>query len=184
MAISYPVDVANTQWATLQLSTGEVLSRRKQWPRSDGAEIAGLDPDFVMLLHVDATPPQYDSRLYILETVETVDAESNEIRRTYRTVKRPVEEQKTAAENVETQQLSQFFRLERQMLETTLMLGAVMKFAINQEQLPNKIATQAQAYINKAVKLWKNRDRLEAIVTSIENGEEPDLDTGWEDPSV
>ena len=182
MAISYPVDVANTEWATLQLSTGEITARRRKWPNVDGSEIVGLDPDFVMLLHVDFAPPQYDSRLYLLETVETVDAEDNEIRRTYRTVKRPVDEQKTAAENVETQQLSQFFRLERQMLETTLMLGAVMKFAINQEQLPNKIATKAQAYIRNATKLWRNRDRLEEILSDIENGTEPDLDAGWETP--
>ena len=42
MAISYPVDVNNTQWAVFQISTAQVIARRQQWPRFDGGEIQDI----------------------------------------------------------------------------------------------------------------------------------------------
>jgi len=180
MAITYPVDVANTKWAVLHLPSGEIVARNKDWPVADGSQIPGLDPDYVYLLHVTATPPDYDSRLYTLNGTETVDAENNELRLSYATVKRPTEEQVIAAENVESQELQKHLRLEREALETRLMLGALINYVIDNQAMPPKVRTMADKYVAKARKLFKNRDRLRAIIADIEAGNEPNLDAGWE----
>lgn len=176
--ITYPVP-EGSKWAVYQFSTGQIISRYNNWPRSDGMEIQGQDPDYVMLMHVDSTPPDYDSRLYSLQGTETVDVDGNELRKTWQAIKRPVEEQKVAAENVEQQQLSKFVRLEREAIETRLMVTAILNY-IDGLVMPPKVQAMADAYMALGVKIWKNRDRLNEILTAIENNQEPDLDAGWE----
>lgn len=178
--ISYPVS-PESRWAVLQISTGQIISRNKSWPRADGQPIEGLDPDFVYLLHVTAAQPDYDSRYYVLEGVETVDAAANELRLDWNAVKRPVEEQVAAAENVEAEKTFSLVRLEREAIETRLMLAALIQFAVDGQQLPPKARTMATEYVQKGLRIWRNRDRLREILTGIQAGEEPDLDTGWEE---
>lgn len=179
--ITYPVDVDNTLWATLQLSTGEIISRNKRWPDSDGNPIVGQDPDHVMLLQIRDTPPPYDSRMYRLISSETPDAEANTLRTTHRADKRPLDEIKTAAENVEAEQLSRHIRMEREVIETRLMVAAILTYD-GGLQMPPKVQAMADEYKAKGVKIWRNRDRLKAIQADIDDGLEPDLDAGWEAP--
>lgn len=181
MAITYPVDVANTRWAIYQISTGEIVARRKVWPREDGGEIVGQDPDFVYLMHVDDAQPQYDSRLFTLEGTEGVDVDANVLHLTWDAVARPNEERNTAAENEETNQLARHISLHREVIENRLMLGALLHYVIDAQALPPKAATMADLYKAKALKLWQNRDRLDEILAQIANGEQPDLDAGWAD---
>lgn len=182
MAIEYPVDVVNTRWAILQLSTQQIIARNKVWPRSDGGEIVGQDPDFVYLLQVSTVEPDYDSRLYQLIRTEEADVEANELRWTWDTQKRPNEERIIAAENVEAEQVTLSVKLEREVVETRLILGAILSHVVDQQQFPPKVRQRVRKYIGKATKFWRNRDRLEAIIEQIKAGEDPDLDTGWEDP--
>ncbi len=179
MAITYPVDIENTRWAVLQESTGEIIARNRRWPRADGGAIDG-DPDYVYLLQVKTEPPQYDGRVYSLHGTETVDAPGNEIRTTWETTKRTIEERKIAAENVEVDKLGTIIDMQREVIETRLMLGALLKFSIDSQALPPKALAMANTYKQKAIRLWKNRDRLDAILTDIDNDLEPDLDAGWE----
>ena len=102
--ITYPVDVAMTRWAVIQLSMGQIVGRNRVWPVADGSAIPGLDPDFAYLLHVSTTPPEYDSRIYSLAGTETVDLPGNEIRLTWATEKRPLEELLVVADNVEAEE--------------------------------------------------------------------------------
>jgi hypothetical protein len=180
MAISYPVDVANTRWSVIQVSTGEIVGRNRIWPVGDGSEIPGLDEDFVYLKQVAATPPDYDSRVYTLNSTEVPDIPNNELRTTFTTVKRPLEELLIVAENVETLELQKHIRLEREAIETRLMVGALLKFVLDLEAMPPKVRTMADRYKAKAVKLFKNRDRIEEIKTDFTEGREPDLDSGFE----
>lgn len=179
MAITYPVS-PESRWAVLELSTGQIISRNKVWPRADGGPIVGLDPDFVYLLHVNDSQPDYDSRLYSLTGTETPDAEANELRLGWATEKRPTDEQIAAAENVEAQKNFTMFRLEREAIETRLMVTALIQHAVDGQLLPQKVRNMASAYVEKGVRIHKNRDRLKAIVASINANEEPDLDAGWE----
>ena len=180
--ITYPVDVENTRWAVYQVSTGEIVGRNKLWPVADGSEIPGLDPDYVYLLHVNDTPPDYDARLYTLTTTEGIDVDGNELHLTYATEKRPTDEQINAAENEETAQLAKHVDLVREVIETRLMLGALLVYVVDAQAFPAKAQAMSDAYKAKAIKLWKNRDRLEAIIAEITAGTEPNLDEGWEAP--
>jgi len=177
--ITYPVDVANTKWSVIQLSTGEIVGRNKTWPRPDGGEIQGADPDFAYLLQGQTAQPDYDSRLYTLQGTETVDVDANQINKTWATTKRPTQDQIQAAENVESERLQDHLSIEREIVETRLMLGALLSFAVDNQALPPKARAMATDYKAKAVKLWKNRDRLDEIRADIEADIEPDLDAGW-----
>ena len=180
--ITYPVD-PDSRWAVLQLSTGEIVSRNKPWPRVDGTEIVGLDPDYVYLQHREDARPQFDSRIYVLIGIETVDAPANELRKTWATEKRPTEEQKVAAENVEAEQLGLHIKIEREVIETRLMVAALLTY-VDGVVMPAKVEAMADAYREKGVKLWRNRDRLRSILADIDEGTEPDLDAGWEAPDA
>ena len=57
--ITYPVD-PNSRWAAVRISTNEVVKHNQKWPRADGGEIVGLDPDIALLLEVDVPQPAYD----------------------------------------------------------------------------------------------------------------------------
>lgn len=76
--INYPVDVENTRWAAYRVSTQEVVRRNMRWPRADGGEIVGLDPDLVPLLEVREDQPAYDPATERLEAATpVVDVDAN-----------------------------------------------------------------------------------------------------------
>jgi hypothetical protein len=54
-----------------------------------------------------------------------------------------------------------------------------LAYIVDNQLFPTKVRTAADNYIVKAQKVWQNRDRLEEIITDINNGIEPDLDSGW-----
>ena len=83
--IEYPVD-SESRWAEYSVKKGEVTIRNQAWKTSDGMERPGLDPDIVMLLHVDGTRPEYDPVKQRLEPGEVVDLEANTITRTWEVV--------------------------------------------------------------------------------------------------
>lgn len=182
MAITYPVDVDNTLWAVYQVSAGEIVGRNKKWPVADGSEIIGLDPDYVYLLQITDARPDYDARLYTLTGTEGIDVDANTLHTTWATAARPSDEQVIAAENEETAQLAVHVQLEREVIETRLMLGALLFYVIDAQAMPPKAQTMATNYKAKALKLWQNRDRLDEILAAIAAGQVPDLDTGWAAP--
>ena len=70
--ITYPVDVDNTRWSIWSISQAAILKHNKTWPRADGAEIVGLDPDLVPLLEVQLPQPAYDTATQRLERADPV----------------------------------------------------------------------------------------------------------------
>lgn len=177
----FPVP-ADAKWATLDTATGQILGRRLSWPRPDFGEVQGQDPNstVIWLKHVDFPQPGYDSRYYLLQGVETPDAENHEIRLTWQAVKRPLEEIKTAATNVEIEHAATQFPLERLVLETALAVTAIIAGAIDMQTLPAKHRTYLTAYRTKGTKLWQNRETLDGKIVQIEANQEPDLDAGWQ----
>ena len=88
--ITYPVDVANTRWAVVRISTGEILKHNQKWPREDGAEIVGLDPDVALLLEVETAKPAYDPATERLEAAAPVtDIPNNTHTHSWNVVARP-----------------------------------------------------------------------------------------------
>lgn len=178
--ITYPVDVENTRWALYDMSTGEVLHRQQVWPRADGMPVEGMATNLVYLLHIDDAIPQYDQRVFVLHSTETIDPPENEIRKTHEAQRRSVAEILTAAENVEAEQLAVLIRLQREVIETRLTLGAIIKYALKNQVFPAKAQALIDEYEVKAVKVWNNRDRLTELKAAIEAGDDFDLDAGWE----
>ena len=95
MAISYPVD-PDSRWAVYDVTAGQVVSRNKRWPRADGGELVGADPNFVMLQHVEEEQPPA-SELHDVVDGESVDVSANTITRTYTANPLPLVDAKAAA---------------------------------------------------------------------------------------
>jgi hypothetical protein len=61
-----------------RVSTEEILKHKVPWPRADGAEIVGLDPDLVPLLEVNEPQPPFDSATETVErSAPVVDVDAN-----------------------------------------------------------------------------------------------------------
>ena len=178
--ITYPVDVANSRWAILDTTTAEIIKRNSVWPVADGGEIPGLATNLVILRHINDAVPEYDHRVFILHSTETIDGPNNQIRKSHSAVRRDVDEIITAAENVEAEQLATIIQLQREMIQTRLVLGAVIKHALRNQTYPARVQTVVDRYELRAGRVWKNRDRLTALKLSIEAVEDFDLDAGWE----
>lgn len=188
MAINYPVNISNTKWAVIRQSTGEIISRNQTWPRSDGQEIQGLDPDYVYLLDVRFLPsshpqyvaqPNYDSRLYYLVATETPNIPNNVLNLQWSSVKRGIEEQTESALNKETEVLSSIIDFSREIIETRLAVSAILT-QLSGQNLPQKAVTFVNDYRQKGIKIWNNRGRLSEILNEINNSIEPNLDAGWD----
>ena len=82
--ITYPVP-PESRWATWSISEAIIKQHNKPWPRADGGEIVGQDPDIVPLLEVDVPAPvdgvDYDSATQKIQRgTPIVDVPANEHR--------------------------------------------------------------------------------------------------------
>jgi len=188
MPITYPVNVANTRWAVIRQSNGQIISRNQTWPRVDGQPIQGLDPDYVYLLDVRflqptspsyVAQPSYDSRLYYLQAVETADIPNNVLNLAWNAVKRDEEEQVESALNKEAEVLTEIVDLAREQIETRLAVSAILTQLAGQN-LPARAQEFIADYKDKGIKVWNNRERVNEILTDIASGLEPNLDAGWD----
>jgi hypothetical protein len=77
VSINYPVD-PDSRWAAYRVSTDEIIRHKKPWPRADGAEIVGLDPDIVPLLEVREAQPAFDPAVErLVAAAPVVDVPNN-----------------------------------------------------------------------------------------------------------
>jgi hypothetical protein len=177
--INYPVDVQNTRWTIIQISTGQIIDRNRVWPVANGSPIQNADADYVYLLQGESSRPEYDARLFTMQGVETVDVSANQINKSWIAEKRSMAEQVQAAENVEAERAQYIVSLEREVIETRLVLGAMLTSHVDNQALPPKAQALTDQYKDEAIQLWQNRDRLDQIKEDIAADIEPDLDDGW-----
>ena len=75
--ITYPV-APESRWATWSIAQAIILKHNKPWPRADGTEIVGLDPDIVPLLEVQEAQPVFDPAThYLTRSDGVVDVPAN-----------------------------------------------------------------------------------------------------------
>lgn len=182
MAITYPVS-PDSKWTIYDTDASAIIDRNQDWPREDLMEIQGLPANIVYLEQTQDTPPTVDNRLYRLEQNETLDIPNNTVTKTWQSVARSVEERVVSAENKEVEELGKHVAINRTVIETQLVVGAILNH-IGGLQLPPKVTQFVDAYEARAIKIWKNRDRLNSILAEIANGGDPDLDAGWEPEPV
>lgn len=178
MPLTYPIDTTR-RFAQYRISTGTITARNKPWGNLDGTEIVGLDPDFTFLQHVEQARPEIDDALFYLQSSEVVNLTENTLTKTWEVVARTEEERLIAIDNAEIEQLGAQVSLEREVLETRLVLTAVIN-ALDGVVLPKKQRDLVDAYLKKGKKLWKNRDRAKEAKANLEAGLQPDLKAGWE----
>jgi hypothetical protein len=170
----------------IRKSTGEII-KHADYPREDMQPISGLDPDLEWLVKFwPFEQPDYDSRIYILQTTEEVTAIPhpewawlNQYRITYATVKRVADDIITAVTNAENEANSNVFPYEKQLKLMALGIGVLfrrvegMTLTVKETAIKNKM-------LALAMNIWKNHDTMTAKVAEVTAGTEPNLDEGWE----
>lgn len=178
--ITYPVS-PEARFNLYRISTGEIIKRTIAWPRSDGMQIVGLDPDLVYLEITEQLRPDYDPRYYVLVTTETPNVANESWDITYNTQKRPVEEITRAAENVEAAIREAILPQDKVNLYLLLAVATLFR-RVEGLTLTNKENVLKDRVVSMAIKVWSNRDAFDTKVTQIEANQEPDLDTYPEAP--
>ena len=183
MAINYPVDVQNTKWTVYDTDTSSILPPiHREWPVLDGSEIPGQEANIVYLLETSGATLNVDRRLYSITTNINTDVAANIIHTSFTAVKRPVDEIITAIENEESSQLAKIVDLVQEAKETRLMLGALLFYDTDAQAFTPKAQAMLDDYKVKALKLWKNRDRSDALKDDAANDRDVLIDEGWEAP--
>jgi hypothetical protein len=172
-------------------STKEII-KQALYPREDMQPVQGLDPDYEWLIkHIPYPEPDYDSRIYIMETQlpdlnflndfqEHPDYSGiREYRITYNPVKRPNADIIISIENAEKQANASIWSEAAHKDETLFMINSVRK-----EATGATLNTEEQSHVDKLsginVKLAKNRDTATIMINQVNNGQEPNIDEGWE----
>ena len=170
----------------IRISTGEILNHAP-YPRSDMGPIIGLDPDLKWLLKYEPfEEPTYDSRIFILGRVEEITeiahpdySHLDQYKITFSTIKRDdgdIEHSIMNAERDANDQLLPFTDFNKIMI---LSLGVITRFAKGQTLTQPEI-DMMNKILSIAVKVWQNDEVLKAKILQLSNGEEPEIDAGWE----
>ena len=170
----------------IKKSTGEIV-KHANYPRMDMAEVKGLDPNYEWLVKLEPfVQPDYDSRLFILNRIEEVTTEAhpnyshlNVYKITYELEKRTNDEIEKHIENQEIIANQQVFEPNKQLETTIKVLNALIRSIKNLKLTDDE--TEAFAMINDiSVKFAKNKDVKKLKKQQLIDGEEPELDEGWE----
>lgn len=174
----------------IRKSTGEVL-KYGAWPAVDESnnpvEVPGLDPDLQWLLeHEPFASPTPDMRFYTVQRAEEISTDphpiyafANQYKITYTTPKRDQAEIEDHAYNVEQEQLNHIFKTREQIKLLALGIGVLFR-SVDGLSLTAKEQAVADKCVNLALKVWNNDANVKSKIAAIANGEEPDLDAGWE----
>lgn len=174
------------QSVLIQKSTGQII-KQGFYPREDMQPIQGLDPDYEYLVKVmPFLAPDYDPRIFILNKVDEITTEShpeypwlNVYKTTYTLTKRNNEEiafhikqaQKLADQNLCS-------------TEDQLSFTIKMQNIIDKQQQGLAINADEQLILDRSrmlkVKLDKNQDNYNMLMSILDAGLEPNIDEGWE----
>lgn len=169
----------------IRKSTGEII-KHADYPRIDMEPISGLDPDLEWLVKYQPyEAPDYDSRIYILRTTESITTEPhpdyphlNQYQITFSTVKRDAPEIITAIENAENDANSQVFPYIRQLKVLALGIGVLFR-RVEGMTLTAKETAIKNKCMTIAMNVWKNHDAAKAKIDQVNAGLEPEIDAAW-----
>jgi len=157
------------------------------WPNSDMSPVIGLEPDLEWFLKYEPfASPDYDSRIWILDVTESVTTEKhpdypniNTYKRTYATNKRLDKDINLAIDNAEVSANDSLidYRTDQKlfMVGLSALGNKVDGLALNAEQ--TSILEQIDTY---NVNIWKNDAEKKLKKDQVSNGQEPNIDEGWE----
>lgn len=173
----------------IRKSTGEII-KHANYPRVDMELVEGLDPDLEWLLKYEPfVQPDYDSRIFLLVATEAITTTQhpdylhlNQYLRTYTTERRSDEDIILSIENAETNANEQLMKYQTRTKMFTLALGVLIKRLDNLNTSP-KEQVVLDKMLSIAVNVWKNDSNLQAKLQQVTDGEEPNIDSLWENLS-
>lgn len=160
-----------------RISTQEVLNRFVVYPNAvDDAPIVGLDPDLEYLAIDRDAQPDYDSRIYSLQTDEV--KVGNLWRITYATPKKADDQIKLAVQNREATEVGNHLTPAER--DKMLLLGLGVLFATQQGVTLTQRQQAIKTRVLEAVaKVLANDKRAADLFADIDAAKIPDIDTGW-----
>ena len=178
-----------------KLSTGEVLNSDANYPRQDGMEISGGDPDLVHLRKTEPFPaPDYDSRnrsLVVTQpdppaTPPTAEQLSDgEWPVTYSTQVRAKEQRALSVDNREQQEALRHFGNDRAQIDLIKAVGYLIRVVVEGQTLVPKREKFLKAFRRRALsKISANEDLARQLKDAVfGSDDEPDYDgTPWAEP--
>jgi len=76
--ITYPVNVETTRWTAVRISDNVIVKHNQKWPRADGEQVVGLNPDIALLLEVEGAQPGYDPLTHrLVRSAPVIDIPGN-----------------------------------------------------------------------------------------------------------
>jgi len=198
------VDILETDWQVKAYNEIEVLKtlvdgdtvnlvveggvlKHAPWPNADMSPVIGLEPDLEWFLKYEPFPsPEYDSRIWILAITEDVTTEKhpdyptiNTYKRTYAENKRPDADINLAIENAE--EAANTTLTDYRNNEKLFMLAQGIQVRRSRGTQPNaaELAIEDQI-LAFDVNIWKNDATKKSKKDQVANGQEPDIDAGWE----
>jgi len=181
----------------IRKSTGKTL-KFGPWPTQDMSPAPNLDPDLQWLLrHTPFKSPDYDARIWTLvellpdledmaatNTLEQLEAhpeypEIKTYKKTYGTEKKPDTDIIRSIENAEEAANREIltYRTTEKMLLTTAGILARVNSGVQPNAKEQEMLDSLMAF---DVKIWKNDEEKKRKIAQVEQGLEPDIDSGWE----
>lgn len=187
MPIIYPRPATDQdRYVLFKIDTEEILNFDTRYPRADGGEISGADPNLVYLLKREPFPkPGIDYDMRSLITTPVPDVENGNWDLIYSSEKRPKEDRKLAVENAEVGEFYRHFTFERLAIETAVAVGLIAHFAIDGQTIPPKWRGRLDKYVSRVRdKVLPNIDVVQQLIQDIEDNDgEPDIaGAPWEAP--
>lgn len=172
-------------------STKEII-KHMDYPRADMLPIEGGDPDYeVFIKNIPFAEPDYDSRIYIMATnlPDLNDLESflehplysgvREYRITFSPEKRSNEEIIDSIDNAEKEANDLILNESDRNYKLVFMLTSVLKASKGLQ-----LTESEQAHITELteinMKLSKNLDNRNLLVSQVNLNQVPNIDSGWE----
>jgi hypothetical protein len=172
------------QYVLQRISDQAIIKRGAQYPTTeDDGPIDGLDPDLRYLEMWRDARPDEDVRIWSVtadEVVEPVEEDGPDVFHIkWAVAKRPVDDIKHAAKNTESA------RNKEQLPDSESTKLILFGLGILLKRLDNQTLTQREQNIaskitDRIAAIRKHDTRLAQILAAVDQGETPDLDTGWE----
>jgi hypothetical protein len=182
MPITYPRPTGENDYYKLyKVSTDKILEHRIRYPRVDGGEIQGGDPDLVYLhIITGSRVPDYDSRLFREIGTPVIDLDNGTHTTTFTLEQRSVEEISESIENMEASFNAQI--IENNKRDKYLLLGVgLCLHQLDGQSLNDRQNALRTLILDRAVKMWKNDNVADQLKALVQGGNQPDLDGApWE----
>jgi len=173
--------------AVLILTSDGSIVKHDPYPREDMQPVQDLEDGYEWLLkYTPFAAPVYDGRYYSLVTTDEVTTEPhptytwlNVYKRTYSLLKHNNTEIQGYAKNAESGANLTLLPLQDQVKYATLAVTSLLRESAGQTVTPEEEVVRTK-FKNYGVKVWQNDTNLQAKITEILLGNEPNLDDGWQ----